>query len=168
MLFDVWSAAATSTPPLPDLGPAPALELPDEVGAVQQVPPAGVAMLLVFIRGHWCPYCRRYLGKLQDNIEKLTDAGRVKLIAISPEPAETSASLVRDLSLTIPILADVDGTAISRYGVRNRFMGFGTTMPHPSVFLIDQHGRIRFRSIDRNYKRRTTIRTLLHAIQCLP
>ncbi len=152
---------------VPDLGRAPAFRLFDSAGAEWAVPTAGRATLLAFIRGHWCPYCRRYLGKLQANAERLSDRGTVQIVAVSPEPAETSAALARELQLTMPILADVDGTVITRYGVRNRFMGFGTMMPHPSVFLIDADGRIRFQSIDRNYKRRTTVRTLVGAIERL-
>ncbi len=151
-------------PRVPDFGRAPSFRLFDQSGVEWGVPTSGRATLLTFIRGHWCPYCRRYLGKLQANVDRLSDGGRVQLLVVSPEPTETSAALARDLGLTIPILADIDGTVITRFGVRNRFMGFGTMMPHPSVFLIDEAGRLRFRSIDRNYKRRTTVRTLLQAI----
>lgn len=167
ILFDMSTVVVELPARVPDLGRAPAFRLFDSAGVEWAVPVDGRATLLAFIRGHWCPYCRRYLAKLQANVERLSDAGRVQLLAISPEPVETSAALARDLNLTIPILADTDGTVIARYGVRNRFMGFGTMMPHPSVFLIDAEGRLRFRSVDRNYKRRTTIRTLSSAIDRL-
>ncbi|MCS7033554.1 MAG: peroxiredoxin family protein [Phycisphaerae bacterium] len=123
-------------------------------------------LLLVFVRGHWCPYCRRYLSKLQENHQRIRQAG-ARLAAISPEPPPTSAELARQLGLSFPILCDVNGVVINLFGVRNKFTAARTLMPHPAVFLIDQARMVRFGSIDRNFRKRTTIRTILQAIESL-
>jgi hypothetical protein len=40
-------------------------------------------------------------------------------------------------------------------------------LPHPAVFILDTDAIVRFRSIDRNYKKRTTLRTILGALDSL-
>lgn len=119
--------------------------------------------LLVFVRGHWCPYCRRYLKKLQANVPRLGERN-VRLLAISPEPLNTSRALADELNLTFPILSDPDGAVIDQFGTRNGPARSTVVLTHPAVFLIDRAGSIRFRRIDRNFKRRTTMHTLFTAI----
>ncbi len=119
--------------------------------------------LVVFYRGHWCPYCRRYLTKLQANLDRIR-AMNAEVVAISPEPAETSKRLAVELGLGFRLLSDPLGEVIALYGVRNSLAGNKTLMPHPAVFIVDIEGRVTFRSIDRNYKKRTTVRTILHAL----
>ena len=144
---------------------APDFDLPDHRGGTvrlyDRLGPGG--LVLVFVRGHWCPYCRRYLAKLQTNLPRIRAAG-ADLLAVSPEPPATSAAFAAELDLGFPILSDADGQVINRFGTRNGYMGGGSVLPHPSVFVIDAGGAIRFRSIDRNYKKRTTVRTILAAL----
>lgn len=145
--------------------PAPQFVLPATDGRLQGIP-RDAPTLLVFFRGHWCPYCVRYLRKLQLRLDDFRSRG-VELMGISPEPLDTSNAMALELGITFPIASDADGTVIHAYGIRNRFMGFGTLLPHPSVFLIDREGLIRFRAVDRNYKKRTTIRTILGEIDAI-
>jgi peroxiredoxin len=145
--------------------PAPQFVLAATDGRLEGIPRSALT-LLVFFRGHWCPYCVRYLRKLQSRLDDLRSRG-VELLAISPEPLETSSAMAAELGLTFPVASDADGTVIHAYGIRNRFMGFGTLLPHPSVFLIDRQGVIRFRAVDRNYKKRTTIRTILSEVDAI-
>jgi peroxiredoxin len=142
--------------------PAPPFVLSATDGRLLGVPQPS-PLLLVFFRGHWCPYCVRYLRKLQSRLDEIRARG-VEVLAVSPEPIETSSAMAADLGLSFPIASDADGTVIHAYGIRNRFMGFGTLLPHPSVFLIDRDGFICFRAVDRNYKKRTTLRTILGEI----
>lgn len=119
--------------------------------------------VLIFLRGHWCPYCRRYLRKLSQRFREIVSRN-TQLVAISPEPMETSASFARECEVPFPILSDTDGVVIDLYQTRNRFAASRALMPHPAVFVIDKSGVIRFRSIDRDYRRRTTVRTILQAL----
>ncbi|HEX8915656.1 MAG TPA: peroxiredoxin family protein [Humisphaera sp.] len=145
--------------------PAPDFELADADGNPYRLrdhlAPGGT--VVVFFRGHWCPYCRRYLCKLQSNLPRFQQLGAA-LIAISPEPSGTSAALVRELGLGFPVLSDADGRVINRYGTRNGFLGGSSVLPHPSVFVLDRLGVLRFRSIDRNFKKRTTVRAIFAAL----
>lgn len=146
----------------PEPTPAPDFSLADHLGSTYRLADhlGRGPVLVVFYRGHWCPYCRRYLGKLRDHWPRLSERG-AQLVAISPEPTATSQLFAEDLSLPFPLLSDPDGTVIDRYGTRNSFRSPRAVLPHPSVFLVDAYGFIRHRSIDRNYKKRTTVRTIL-------
>lgn len=143
--------------------------LPDHRGTMFRLSDALRAppVVVTFFRGHWCPYCRRYLAKLQKHLTLFRQLGAT-VVAISPEPAGTSAGLARQLGLAFPILSDADGRVIEQFGVRNRFSAAMTLLPHPAVFILDGKGAIRYRSVDRNYKRRTTMRTILNQLQALP
>src|SRR4051812_23628396 len=41
-------------------------------------------VVVVFYRGNWCPYCSRYLKKLQDSLELIRGKG-AQLVVITPE-----------------------------------------------------------------------------------
>jgi peroxiredoxin len=147
---------------------APAFDVRDHRGGRFSIPLAapGFTVALIFYRGHWCPYCRRYLSKLQQNLTRFRERG-VRVAAISPEPVSTSAGLARDLAIDFPLLCDIHGAVIERYGVRNRVSCRRAELPHPAVFVIGATGVVRFKSIDRNYKRRTTVHTILAQVDAL-
>jgi len=121
-------------------------------------------IVVIFYRGHWCPYCRRYLAKVQTHLPRLTEYA-AQVLAISPEPPTTTSAMVKELSLSFPLLSDTDGSVIDRFNVRNRFTSAATHVPHPAVFVFDANKQLRFSSIDRNYKKRTTIRTLVGVLK---
>jgi peroxiredoxin len=144
---------------------APDFVLPDQHGRRFHLSERGSigATILVFIRGHWCPYCRRYVQKLHDRYSEIV-ARQAKLVCISPEPPATCAAFAREIQMPFPMLSDSDGVVIDLYHTRNRLITSRTLMPHPAVFVIDRQLQVRFRSIDRNYRRRTTVRTILNAV----
>ena len=145
---------------------APDFTLPDHAGRTFRLDARrGIGpTVIVFYRGHWCPYCRRYLAKLQSHVDALRELG-TEVVAISPEPPATSATLARELALTFPLLSDPRGDTIDRYDARNRFTSATTVLPHAAVVIVDAAGFVRFKSIDRNFKKRTTMRTILNAVR---
>ena len=144
----------------------PDFELQDQLGKsvrLSQFLSTG-PMLLVFYRGHWCPYCRRYLSKIQRYLHRFQDYG-AQVVAVGPEPPATSLMLSEQLGLEFSLLSDTRGELIDAYGTRNRFASAPSLVPHPAVIILDHEGNVRFKSIDRNYKRRTTMRTLLTRLE---
>lgn len=152
----------------PSSAPAPDFTLPDHTGRQvtlsQSLGPA--ATILIFYRGHWCPYCRRYLGKIKANYARFIERGAA-LLGISPEPPGTSAALAREMGIEFPLLSDIDCAVIDGYGVRNNFTGATPYLPHPAVFVLDPTRNIHFKSIDRNYKRRTPVPAVFRALDAL-
>lgn len=144
---------------------APDFALPDQSGRTVTLSGhlGSRCGILIFYRGHWCPYCRRYLAKLGRAQPQFAQRGAA-LVAISPEPCATSAALVADLKLPFPLLSDSDGAVIGAYGVRNGFTNATTLLPHPAVFIVKADRSVHFKSIDRNYRRRTPIPALFRAL----
>lgn len=44
-------------------------------------------ILLLFYRGNWCPYCKKHLVSLQQNLEKFIKKG-IYVIVVTPEKVE--------------------------------------------------------------------------------
>ncbi len=123
-------------------------------------------VVLVFYRGHWCPYCRRQLTRLQESVRAIAAHG-ASLVALSVDPPRLSRRLAEELGIGFPLLCNPDGSAIDAYGVRNRLLGARSGIPHPAVFVIDARGVIRFREVHRNYRRRTSARRILRILEKL-
>jgi peroxiredoxin len=83
-------------------------------------------VILLFIRGHWCPYCiatlRAYQGALS-GLKKFDG----QLIVVTPEKPNFSSDTSREFHLTLPMVSDV-GNRVSQ--------GFRILYDLPS-YLID-------------------------------
>lgn len=121
---------------------------------------SGEPLVLVFYRGHWCPFCRRHLTKLQGNLSRIRERG-ARLAALAIDQPKLSRRLADELGLQFPLLCDPDSSVIDDYGTRNRLLGVQSGIPHPSVFIIDGDGIVRFREVRHNYRRRTTSHRIL-------
>ncbi len=117
-------------------------------------------VVLLFIRGGWCPFCTLTLRAYQAALPAIQAAGG-DLLAITPQPA-SSCSVVaeRDL-LAFPVLSDHDNKVSERYGVaydlppalRAVYNRLGHDLPVlnrtgtwrvplPATFIIGADGRV--------------------------
>jgi peroxiredoxin len=110
---------------------------------------------LAFVRSaDWCPFCRKQLQELQQNLAAIEAAG-VKVVALSYDSAATNAAAVAKLGLTFPLLADEGSKAIDAYGIRNaEAKGRSAGVPHPVLYLLDQQGTIRAKLARDHYRDR--------------
>ncbi|NLX58902.1 MAG: peroxiredoxin family protein [Phycisphaerae bacterium] len=120
-------------------------------------------VVLVFYRGHWCPFCRRHLKRLQEHLDAIRGRGAA-LVAVSSDERVLARRLSDELGLEYPLLRDPDGSVMDAYGVRNRLLGIAGGIPHPAAFIVDGDGIVRFREVRRNYRRRTTAARLARAL----
>lgn len=137
---------------------------------------------LIFYRGGWCPFCTRHLMALAEAKDDLTSAG-FQIIAISPDqPAKIQSTPNRD-KLDYSLLSDSTMEAAKAFGIAFKVpddlveryktehgidleAASGQThhlLPHPSVFLVDRKGIIRFAHVDPDYKKRLAPSALLEA-----
>src|SRR3954465_13451612 len=68
------------------------------------------SVVLFFYRGQWCPYCNKYIQRLQDSLQLLTAKGAY-VIGVTPETGENinktinkthaSFSMIQDKGYTI-------------------------------------------------------------------
>jgi peroxiredoxin len=66
--------------------------------------------------------------------------------------------------LEFPLLSDPDHAVIGRYGLLNQQDPEARPIPHPTVFVIDRSGIVRWKFIEINYRIRPTNEMILAAL----
>jgi len=165
--------------------PMPDFMLPDQAGhlirladLLQKGP-----VILLFHRGHWCPYCRLNADALARIAPEVTRLGG-QIVAISPERRRYGAALKSYARAPFPILADVgNGYALElnllfwvgdEKRAAMRAGGFDIApyqgneswmLPIPATFIIGQDGIVKARHIDPDYRHRMDVDALLDALK---
>jgi len=92
---------------------------------------------VVFINfwASWCAPCRKELPKLEQLHQKYKDLG-VTILGINiDENPELSKKILKDISITFPVLFDSDSKVSGLYKIEAM----------PSSFIVDKSGNFRFR-----------------------
>lgn len=63
------------------------------------------------------------------------------------------------------LLSDPDHAVIDRYGLLNQHDPRDRPIPHPTVFVIDEDGVVRWKFVEQNYKIRPTNEDILAALR---
>jgi peroxiredoxin Q/BCP len=106
-------------------------------------------VLLIFVRGDWCPTCHIMLRSYEKNKEKFAEKN-VMLMAIGPDPVGVNRDMVLRLGLDYRILSDDKHLAAKAYGMQiqnnNPMTKYEEGIPLPASFLVDIEGRIQYTS----------------------
>jgi peroxiredoxin len=143
-------------------------------------------IVLVFTRGSWCPYCNKYLKRLQDSLE-LIKAKHAQLIAITPESYEGIDSTVAKTGVTFPMIYDtamkiangynvaykVEEKTVTRYKNSNPSIDLlkinnqrkDAYLPITAVYIVNNEGTVIFRYFDEDYKNRISVKEILNALK---
>jgi peroxiredoxin len=62
-------------------------------------------------------------------------------------------------------LSDAEHKVINRYGILNQG---SNGLPHPSTYVIDKSGTVRWKSVEQDYKLRPTNQQILAALKSIP
>jgi len=103
----------------------------------------GSDVLIVFLRGTWCPYCREQLKVLSDRHSVLDRAG-IRVIAVSCQSEGSLRSYRIANPCPFPLLADASRRVARSFGVHYWLRWDGFHLAHPSVFIVDQSGTVTF------------------------
>lgn len=136
-------------------------------------------VVVVFYRGNWSPFCMRFLLKLQDSLQYISNK-HASLVAITPEAQEGIDSTVRKTGATFPIIFDedmkitsscqgivkMDDRTISRLknsGVDILALNHQkeATLPVPAVYILNKEGSVTFRYFDEDPRKRITVDEIL-------
>ncbi|MBR0795824.1 AhpC/TSA family protein [Bradyrhizobium jicamae] len=161
----------------------PPFLLPDETGALisLQALIARGPLIVMFYRGHWCPYCRLNVSavvRAQDRIEAL--GGRI--VAIMPETQKYAAQFKSESGAPFPVLTDLDngyalslnlaiwlGTEIRQLLSNVDISGFhgndAWVLPIPATFEVDRDGLVQARFVDPDFRERMEIDDLVAAVR---
>lgn len=176
--------AARSGSGAPQLGEAmPPFIMPDHQGKLvsSEAMLAGGPLVVVFHRGHWCPYCRMTIATLAEAQHRI---GPARIVAISAEVQRFTRRIKAEAGAEFTFLSDIDaefaasiGLAITidpplieLYEQRGKripdFQGSkGWVLPIPAVFVLDQQSMVRARHIDPDYRRRMEVDELLRSVR---
>lgn len=142
-------------------------------------------VIVAFLRGHWCPYCRITAGALAEIAERAGRSG-ARIVAVTPELRAFSERLDTDTDGAFPILSDHDnGYALSvnlaiwvDREMSAMIDGAGWTvagyqgndawvLPIPAIFLIARDGRVAYRHVNPDYRVRADIEEMMAALETL-
>ncbi len=85
---------------------------------------------------------------------------------IARDDSEALAALAEDSGLEYPLLHDAEGETVIRYGLRNEGFTRGV-LPHPTVLVIDEEGKVRYKRVDVDYTQRPPAEDLVVAVEAL-
>jgi peroxiredoxin len=126
-------------------------ELPDQDNAVTRLSDYRLKrnVLLIFVRGDWCPGCHMMLRTYEKNNEKFKSKD-VFVMAIGPDPVGVNREMVEKLGVEYKVLSDEGQKTAMVYGVQlreydNKFAdSYKEGIPLPASFLIDKQGVVRY------------------------
>lgn len=163
--------------------PMPAFVLPDETGRLVSLPSllADGPLVVMFFRGHWCPYCRLSVRAAIEATDRIKSAGG-RVVGIMPETQTFTARFKADCGVPFPLLTDLDnGYALSlnlaiwlgpdiqqllAYHDMARFHGNdGWVLPIPATFVVGGDGTVKARFVDPDFRRRMAIDDMIAALR---
>jgi peroxiredoxin len=163
----------------------PEFVLPDENGMLTRLADLRNKgpVVVVFQRGHWCPYCRLNAIGIADIQDEIFASG-AGIVAIVPERARFARMLKTTANARFPFLTDAaNGYALSlnlaiwvgleMEGVMTeagidlpRYQGNSAWfLPIPATFIIRTDGTVAARYVDPDHRQRMDLDDLLAAVK---
>lgn len=132
---------------------APDFALPDQFGNLVQLSDYKNKrhVLVIFVRGNWCPYCHMVMRTYMRNNHKFNKKN-ILLLTVGPDPVGINKEMAKNLGLEYKVLSDDKMRTANQYGIiLPDFSLPGATkhdegMPLPASFLIDKEGIVRYTS----------------------
>jgi peroxiredoxin len=107
-------------------------------------------LLVVWYRGSWCPFCRRQLVDLADELSRFAPSD-LRVVAVSADPPEPIQKMKRELQLPFSLLSDPEKRLVNRCELAH------------CVAIVDTSGMIRWGVVSGNWEKDLPARALLQA-----
>jgi peroxiredoxin Q/BCP len=120
---------------------APDFELEGTGGRFRLSEHRGRRVLLLFYPGDDTPVCTRQFCSYRDRSEEMAALDAV-VVGISHQSEDSHAAFAAKYGLTVPLLADRDGSVARAYGAWRPVVG-----TRRAVFAIDEEGVVRHRHL---------------------
>jgi peroxiredoxin Q/BCP len=117
---------------------APDFELPGTEGPFKLSEHRGERVVLLFYPGDNTPVCKAQFCSYRDHRDEFAALGAT-VVGISSQDVASHQGFIEKNSLTVPLLADVDGAVAREYSAHGRM---GTKR---AVIVIDEAGVVRHR-----------------------
>ena len=136
--------------------------------------------VLIFYRGAWCPYCKKHMAELQENLQEILDKGS-SVIVVTPEKSESIEKMISKTEATFSIIHDEDYKIMDAYDLsfkidketvpRFRKLTLNATrkankneddiLPIPATYVIGKDGKIKFLHFDEDYRNRSSMEDIM-------
>ena len=137
-------------------------------------------ILLLFYRGNWCPYCKKHLASLQDNLDKFSKKG-VYVIVVTPEKVDKIEETTKKFNASFSIIHDSKNKIMNDYKVafdvnkenvpnyfeftlkkvRDYNENDNNVLPVPATYLIDKNHKISYVHYNPDYSKRSNFSEIL-------
>jgi len=121
----------------------------------------GAKILMIFYRGHWCPFCVGHLQDIQTTLPELEQRG-YQVLAISPDDATDMQKMADRMDRPYQFLSDAGLKVTDLYGIRR-----DEELPHPAMILLDGQGLVKWFYIGEDYKTRPSATQLQQVLDRL-
>ncbi len=140
-------------------------------------------ILVLFYRGNWCPYCKKHLASLQENLDKFTEKG-VQVIVVTPEKVAKVKETAKKWKSTFSIIHDSENKIMNDYKVAfdvnkenvPNYFEFtlkrvreyneedNNVLPVPATYLIDKNHKISYVHYNPDYSKRSNLKEILDSL----
>lgn len=110
-------------------GAAPSFELPDQDGKTVSSagPIASGPLVVLFLRGRWCPFCVATVEAWNEALPQVRAAGAA-LVGISPQTVHQSYLMHNQHKLEFPLLSDAGNAVARQFGLAYRVAAYQQEM----------------------------------------
>jgi len=163
---------------------APQFELQDHDGKLVRSSDllAKSCLVLIFIRGRWCPFCVGQMEAMNLIVPQIEQAGAT-FAAISPQTVKQSYFMHDQHKLRFPLLSDAGNKVASQFRLtyrvpaaqeaiyRRAFVNLPFTngddrweLPIPATYILDRDGTILYASANEDYTDRPEPKDILNSL----
>jgi len=121
----------------------------------------GSKILMIFYRGHWCPFCVGHLQDIQTLLPELEKRG-YQVLAISPDDATGMQKMAERMDRPYEFLSDANLVVTDLYGIRR-----DEELPYPAMILLDKRSIVEWFYIGEDYKVRPSATQLQQVLDRL-
>ena len=121
----------------------------------------GNKILMIFYRGHWCPFCVGHLQDIQTLLPELEKRG-YQVLAISPDDATGMQKMAERMDRPYEFLSDANLVVTDLYGIRR-----DEELPYPAMILLDKRSIVEWFYIGEDYKVRPSATQLQQVLDRL-
>ena len=154
--------------------PLPDFQAVDEDGnRVSSSELAGTPVILLFVRGSWCPFCSKQVANLTRVYKEITDSG-AKLILITPKPLATTRRVAEIFDVDFEFWLDDSLEIVKQLGLvleagvpDDHRKEYGEDTLWPTSLVVDANGMIRFTELSRFIADRPNPEKLLKVLRNL-
>jgi peroxiredoxin len=131
----------------------------------------GTPVVMIFVRGNWCPFCSRQVKNLTRYYKDIVDLG-AKLIFVTPKPQETTKRVAEFFNVEFEFWLDESLAATRKLGLllesgvpKDYYTEYGSDTIWPTSLVIDADSIIRYVELSRHIIDRPNPKTLLRELQ---